>query len=279
MTGAAYEHVIGGHLRQPTHDALLLPEILAVIFQMYTSDARDTDVKPGEEDTSLALKPSYPKTAPWAPMRVCSSWRRVALSTPQLWSEFSSSFSGSGCRDFRGLESNIHRMKLTITRTTAAFKAHLKHSRNAPLTLSFSARRFWDSHHEAHHQFSRALADLLQLSIPHQRRWYKFSLLYDCTTPSALPDGLDDAFRLVLAEAPLLREFKFVVPNCKSNVIFAPPSRLALWGLATLTVNTINAITWRGNLHNGALVPLNIDILPQLRTCSMVIQASDSTLR
>lgn len=127
-------------------------EILSFIFHFAVHDDAPEDE-------------SYPGMFPLTISHVCSRWRRLALSTGNLWTRIVLTFPSSD---------------IQLSRTTA----WLSRSATYPLDLLLDFRDpSWDWEESSHSFRAENIHDVLRLLLPHVNRWRRFELLTDTWAP------------------------------------------------------------------------------------------------
>ncbi|KAE9407474.1 hypothetical protein BT96DRAFT_103297 [Gymnopus androsaceus JB14] len=127
-------------------------EVLGSIFEMASNLEPNFNSSPTE--TYLPGSPTS-TVPPWSLSHVCSRWREVAISYPQLWSSISMAL-GTSVRGWRNVDRGLESAMFFISR-------QLKRSRDCPLTLALDI-----SHTLQYGSLSRAL--LLSLTA-HSNQW------------------------------------------------------------------------------------------------------------
>ncbi|KLO13299.1 hypothetical protein SCHPADRAFT_997514 [Schizopora paradoxa] len=151
-----------GHQRRPVNyaprscnGAIAVPDVLQRIFLFMVDPPTE------EEKQFITERPLTKVTTPWSLLRVCKLWNSIAMASPALWSTIAM----------------VHkRARYTeIARAIPLVEAHLRLSRNMPLTLFFCIRigSFIPVQgvHQDRRDPARPLYALLKMLMAHQPRW------------------------------------------------------------------------------------------------------------
>ncbi|PPQ74545.1 hypothetical protein CVT26_007938 [Gymnopilus dilepis] len=186
------------------------PEITSYIFQL--------SLPPWPEDSNLRNMAGIDLQAPTILSAVCTAWKRVAFSTPQLWAYSRVSLTKAKKREMKELDGRC-----------SFFHERLRRSGRVPLTICLTANWRVSDYSPA--------TDLVRAIVQCSDRWRVLDL--DCSDP------LSDLLVQTSHRAPNLQVLRLRIGSIKSSTTFiASEGRPKEIYLALTKLNEI-VIDWR----------------------------------
>ncbi|KAJ4487372.1 hypothetical protein C8J55DRAFT_327991 [Lentinula edodes] len=239
------------------------PELLYAIFELTMSAGNDAF---GSHDDEITVSPPWPdifdlKKGPWVLGQVCRQWRFIALSIPQLWSDF------------------YVRLPRCKDSAVDVLQAWLGRSGNRPLQFQITATLGFCGHHCG----SALLTTLASTSA----RWQTVELV---DVSIKFLDTLAMQREIQLCSLPLLKELslrsrnwdiepddspEFEDPSTAYEVFFRAPNLDTLINLDTLSLSVFKLpwnqlTTYIGSDASHAIDHLEIMLLcPNLIECDV----------